>query len=103
MCSFVLRDKILSEVLAVFIIVLEVLLDVMSRSTADSRRFEGQLSRRCKPVSGLGQYNKFSHTLQVGLVPFKVAPFGVYTPDQAPLPLPKVQGVQLKSGPSTKP
>jgi len=30
------------------------------------------------------------HQLQVGLVPFTVAPFGVYTPDQAPLPLPEV-------------
>ena len=28
--------------------------------------------------------------LQVGLVPFKVAPFGVYTPDQSPLQLPEV-------------
>ena len=55
MYSFVLRGKILSEVLAVFIIVLAVSLDVMLRSTADSRRFEGQLSRRCEPVFWTGE------------------------------------------------
>jgi hypothetical protein len=54
MYRIALRSKILSEVLAVFIMVLVVVVDVTPRSMADNRRFEGQLSRRCEPVSKTG-------------------------------------------------